>query len=208
MERYIGHENDNFVDAPIINVHKNQYEYPGIEPYSTENKGVGVRAVSLLLNGFLFPYGGKYTSDSIWIQNQLKNVGKEQTYTHYLVDSVYDVFGKAIGWLDGHPRLYSKGIPLGAWIGSLVNEPCVGGAVNAQLVHIEGYREHNYPEMDWNMNVYVQLIQDVLPGEEICVDYGYSVCSYKTLGYACFKSPPVPLSIGVTTRKRSFSELK
>lgn len=182
---YFDSENVNgFVPSPVIDKKTNCYRYYGVEVFTTENKGLGLRATQNLSPGCLIPFGGLFRRDETCIENAFKNSGKND-YTRYLIVSQFNKDGKAVAWLDAHDRLYNMGVKKAkfAWIGSLVNEPGMGEFCNSELVWIEGLKRPKYPYMCKNMNVFLQVLTTVRVGDEILVDYQYSKTSYKKLNY-------------------------
>jgi hypothetical protein len=172
-----------FVGLPKVQKESHSYLYPGLEVFDTLSKGLGIRATDDLPVGFVFPYGGVFITDTKSTENLMKNAGRGTNFTSYYVASSYNASGCAITWLDGHPNKYSKTSPKFGWIGAIVNEPGVNQQLNAELVRIDDCILPNYPEMDSNMNVFVNLIKPVGKGEEILVSYGYSKRVYSRLGY-------------------------
>jgi len=181
---------EGYIGLPTIDPRTYSYIYLGIEIFDTINKGKGIRATSRLVPGDIFPYGGIYIDDAVWMQNQQKNAGRIVNYTGYMIDSGFNKEGLAVAWLDGHPRHYPCGAPNNGWPGTMVNEPDVGGSPNAELVLIDlTNTTPKYPHICSNMNVFVCARKVIEPGEEVTVDYGYSRRVYARLGYPKWNEP-------------------
>ena len=154
-------------------------------------KGLKIKTTKRLHSGLLLPFGG-IVINSVRARNLCKNstrvrksTGKRNTYGDYLAEVDHDVNGIPTSFLDGHSRHYPQDAPKYAWIGSLVCEPSIGERANAELVLMPKSDANlpEYPLINREYIVCVELKEDVPKGTEITAAYNLSRRCYKARGY-------------------------
>jgi hypothetical protein len=143
-----------------------------VQPIPKKQEGVKPKEYTSCRNGTRMPYGGFKDSE---IRNLLQN-----QKGNYLIDVEYDPENdKSTLWLNADPSLYDPEWPLDAWIGSKCNEATAGTdeEYNAKFVVTKrkpNGKKFNYPHIEHEYYVWVELTRDVVWPEEVCVPYGWT----------------------------------
>jgi len=136
----------------------------------TVSKGDGVFSVGKNKQLDWIPFGGFFVNEE-YVDIALQNSDHE--ISAYIVDAKLDIHRRVVGYLDGHPYY----CPLkNAWIGSKMNMPSHGEEANA-ILRILPLNERksmpNYPHINRNTIVFIELLRDIEDGEEIMYHYGW-----------------------------------
>jgi hypothetical protein len=178
-----------FIAAPILK--EDEFKWPGILISTDDTKGRTLKASKALKSGLLIPYGGvpiapaKARSLSRNAGRTSRVTNERTTYGDYLVIAKEGPDGTPLMYLDGHERKQSPEAPKNAWIGCLVCEPSSGERAKAELVWMEAVHDimPQYPFVNRDYVVCVELKEDIPKGTEITAVYNASPRYCKTRGY-------------------------
>jgi hypothetical protein len=86
--------------------------------------------------------------------------------------------------IDGHPRYIDSTWPEYVWPATKCNEDSADTLFNARLIFVEKRTKiPTYPNIDRKNTLFVVLLRDLKPDEEILLDYGWTRRTYHSLGY-------------------------
>ena len=158
--------------------------------FTTVNESSGRRIIAkkALPQDLCIPYGGIYRPKRK--MDSLSRHCNEKGYRRISHGAAVEVKGlqgkKEWGMMDAHPQLLQeRGIAEGAWPGGYCNQANHRDEQNADLLQHDGKCDvPPYLHMGERCrNLFVKLSRPVTAGEEILVDYGYSVTRQTRWGF-------------------------
>ena len=172
----------------------------------SESSGRGLIAKKELPKDLCIPYGGIYrTHEEMTAISKHSNENGYRRISHGAEVEVKGARGKKEqGMMDAHPQLLQeRGVPEGAWPGGYCNQANRREDQNADLLQHDGKCDAlPYAYMDDKCrNLFVKLRRPVAVGEEILVDYGYSVTRQTRWGFG-FDAKLPKVKSDYTLRKR------
>ena len=145
---------------------------------------------------FCIPYGGRYR-DPQEKETMIRhsNDGKyHRRISHCATVEIIGSHGeKERGCMDAHPRVMGEqGIPAGAWPGGFCNQANNKLELNAVLLQHEGKcTAPRYEYLDDRCRyLFIKTTKPVAAGEELLVDYGYSVTRQTLWGFGLKAKQP------------------
>lgn len=151
-------------------------------------RGRGIIAKKALPQDLCIPYGGIYRTSKQMdaISRHCNDKGYRRLSHGAAVEIKGDKGKREWGMMDAHPQLLQeRGVPEGAWPGGYCNQADCREDQNADLLQHDGKcNVPPYAHMDDRCrNLFVRLNRPVAAGEEILVDYGYSVTRQTRWGF-------------------------
>jgi hypothetical protein len=176
----------------------------------SNSSGRGVIAKKALPQDLCIPYGGIYRTNEEMtaISRHCNEKGYHRISHGAAVEVKGDRGKKEWGMMDAHPQLLQeRGVPEGAWPGGYCNQANRREDQNADLLQHDGKCDvPPYAHMDDRCrNLFVKLKRPVTAGEEILVDYGYSVTRQTQWGFGFDAKLPKVIS-DYTLRQRKPKE--